>query len=233
MPEFIELDGALENVELFCTKIDGTKYDFNRFSLPLKFIAKIRNYEITLDETIKDQTKLEILINKLNEYNPRNSKKVKEKERVLESAKTLSDARDEIINLFEKGIFPYEGNLFKTKEKEESDEELDENKFFKDIEKESKDINYELLEKYFKYSAPTALAKELFRTKNKNKNNDLVNSIMVKWSILKDEFEKMSEDEKEIEQPDKVLKMVKEIIEFNKKNSVRTRLKNINTKPNA
>ena len=40
---------------------------------------------------------------------------------------------------------------------------------------------------------------------------------MVKWSILKDEFEKISEDEKEIEQPDKVLKIVKEIIEFNKK----------------
>ena len=56
---------------------------------------------------------------------------------------------------------------------------------------------------------------------------------MVKWSILRDELEKMSEDEKEIEQPDKVLKIVKEISEFNKKNSVRTRLKNINTKPNA
>ena len=40
---------------------------------------------------------------------------------------------------------------------------------------------------------------------------------MVKWSILRDEFEKMSEDEKEIEQPDKVLKIVKEISEFNKK----------------
>ena len=90
-----------------------------------------------------------------------------------------------------------------------------------------------MLEKYFKYSAPTASTKELFRTKNKNKSNDLVNSIMVKWSILRDEFEKMSEDEKEIEQPDKVLKIVKKISEFNKKNSVRTRLKNINTKPNA
>ena len=33
----------------------------------------------------------------------------------------MSDARDEVINLFEKGIFPYKGNLFKTKEKEESD----------------------------------------------------------------------------------------------------------------
>ena len=74
-----------------------------------------------------------------------------------------------------------------------------------------------MFEKYFKYSAPDVLAKELFRTKKNKKNNDSANSIMVKWSILKDEFEKMSEDKKEIEQPDKVLKIVKEIIEFNKK----------------
>ena len=129
----------------------------------------------------------------------------------------MSDAREEVINLFEKGIFPYKGNLFKTKEKEELDEELDENKFFEYIEKESEDIYCELLENYFKYSAPTVLANELFRTKNNKKNNHLLKSIMVKWSILKDEFEKISEDEKEIEQPDKVLKIVKEIIEFNKK----------------
>ena len=39
--KFIELDGALEKVELVCTKTDGTKYEFNRFFLPLKFIEKI------------------------------------------------------------------------------------------------------------------------------------------------------------------------------------------------
>ena len=116
LSEFKKIDETLDNAELVCTKTDGTKYDFNRFSLPLKFIAKIHNYKITLDEAIKDQTKLEILINKLNEYNPRNSKKVKEKERVLESAKKLSDARDEIINLIDLLIFLYK-DLFKTKEK--------------------------------------------------------------------------------------------------------------------
>ena len=44
-------------------------------------------------------------------------KKVKEKNRVLESARKLSGVRDEIINLFEKGIFPYKDNVFKIKEK--------------------------------------------------------------------------------------------------------------------
>ena len=34
----------------------------------------------------------------------------------------MSDARDNIINLFEKGPFPYKGNVFKTKEKESKKE---------------------------------------------------------------------------------------------------------------
>ena len=49
--------------------------NMNRFLLPLKFIGKIHNYEITLDEAINYQTELKILINKVNnDYNPRNSK---------------------------------------------------------------------------------------------------------------------------------------------------------------
>ena len=134
MPKFIKLDGELENVELVRRKTDGTKYDFNRFSLPLKFIGKIYNYEITLNEAIEKQAKLKELINKLNNYGPRNLEKIEEKNRVLESARKSSDARDEIITFFEKGIFSYKDNTFKTKEKEESkeeeEEELDENKFF-------------------------------------------------------------------------------------------------------
>ena len=44
----------------------------------------------------------------------------------------------------------------------------------------------------------------------------LVEEIKNRWSILKDEIKKMSEDEKEIEKPDKILKIVKEILDFNK-----------------
>ena len=67
-----KIDAKLDTAELFCTKTDGTKYDFNTFALPLKFVEKIHNYEITLDETIKNQTKFKTLINKLNnDYNPR------------------------------------------------------------------------------------------------------------------------------------------------------------------
>ena len=105
MSEFKKIDDTLDNAELVCTKTDGTKFDLNRFSLPLKFIEEIYNRKITLNEAINNQTELTILINNLNnDYSPRITKKAKEKKGVLESAKELSDARDEIIYLFEKEI---------------------------------------------------------------------------------------------------------------------------------
>ena len=103
LSKFRKIDETLDNAELVCTKTDGTKYDFNRFLFPLKFIEKIHNYEITLDEARNYQTELRILINKLNnDYNPRNPKTAEEKNNVLESARKLLDARKGIISFFEK-----------------------------------------------------------------------------------------------------------------------------------
>ena len=187
MPIFRKIDRTLDKAELVCTKGDGTKYDFNHFALPLAFIEKIRNYEITLDEAIDDQTKLKTLINKLNNnYNPWISKNINEKNRVLESARKFSDARDDIIGLFEEGIFPYKDNAFKTKE-EESEEESektklekikdDYKKFIKYIENESRGIKYDLFKDYFDFVVPSALVKKLYETKDEKKNNELVKKI--------------------------------------------------------
>ena len=52
--------------------MDGTKYDFNRFSSPFKFVEKIYNYKITLDEAMDDQEKLEKLIIRLKNYKAKN-----------------------------------------------------------------------------------------------------------------------------------------------------------------
>ena len=80
MPTFKKIDSTLDKTEPVWTKTDGTKYDVNHFALPLKFIEKVHNYVITLDEAIEDQTELKILRNKLNnDYNPKLSKKSKRK----------------------------------------------------------------------------------------------------------------------------------------------------------
>ena len=129
-----------------------------------------------------------------------------------------------LLIFFKKGTFPYKDNAFKTKE-EESEEESEENKlekikddykkFMKYIEDESKEINYELFENYFKFVAPTALTKT-YEMKNKKENDKLVKVIKSGLIDLKDEIEKVSKKETENENPDKILKIVEEILEFNK-----------------
>ena len=74
---------------------------------------------------------------------------------------------------------------------------------------------------YFNFVVPSALVKQLDETKNKKKNNKLVNVIKSGLSDLKNKIEKMSEEEIENEQPDKILKIVEEIPEFNKQNRLR------------
>ena len=59
------------------------------------------------------------------------------------------------------------------------------------------------------------MAKKLFEIKDKKKNNDFVEEIKNRWSKLKDEIKKMSEDEKENKKPDKILKIFEEILNFN------------------
>ena len=91
--EVKKIDAKLDTAELVCTKTDGTKYNFNIFALPLKFIEKIHNYEITLDEAMDVQEKLEKLISRLEKCNVKKFKNIDEKNKVLKSAVELFYAR--------------------------------------------------------------------------------------------------------------------------------------------
>ena len=70
--------------------------------------------------------------------------------KVLESAVKLFDARRDIIGFFQKGIFFFKGNVFKTKE-EKSEETKEEfiNNSHTFIEKKSKDISNDLFKTFF------------------------------------------------------------------------------------
>ena len=92
------------------------KLNTNLIFLHLQFARKIHNYEITLNEAIDDQEKLENLIIRLENYKPRNRRKKEEKDKVLESARKLLYARNDIINAFDKKKFPYKDSESKTKD---------------------------------------------------------------------------------------------------------------------
>ena len=75
-----------------------------------------------------------------------------------------------------------------------------------------------LFKKYFYYDAPSFLVKELYKIKNKEKNNVFVNITDSGLKDLKEEIKVMSEKEKENEKPDEIVKIVEEILQFNKQN---------------
>ena len=70
---------------------------------------------------------------------------------------------------------------------------------------------------YFKFESPTALTEQLYKIKNKNKNDELVNVMKSGLIDLKDEIEKMSKEEKKIKKPNEIVNIVEEILEFNRK----------------
>ena len=158
-----------------------------------------------------------ILLNKLKNYNPTSLENITAKEETLSTAEKFLSNKQEVINAFKTGIFPYiDGSQTKKESEEESDEKLDENKFFKYIENQSKSIDYDLFKTHFNVIAPTVLAKTLFETKNKKNNNDLVNVSNSELIDLKEEITNMSEEGKKIEKPNDIIKLVAEILEFTK-----------------
>ena len=91
-----------------------------------------------------------------------------------------------LLFFFEKGTFPYKGNVFKTKEEkseeesedeseEESEEERRVKKFIKYIENKSKGIKYDLFKKHFCFVVPSALVIQLYEIKKKKKNDSRYN----------------------------------------------------------
>ena len=121
-----------------------------------------------------------------------NKKKKQEKNNVLKSAGDLFNVREDIIGFFQKGIFPFKGNVFKTKEeiKEKTKEEIERfiNNSINLIERESKGINNDLCKKHFDFATPIDLAKNIFETKDANKNVELAEEIKNRWSNSKDKI---------------------------------------------
>ena len=69
------------------------------------------------------------------------------------------------------------------------------------------------------------MIKNLYQINDKEKNNELVNVINSGLKDLTEEIEKMSNKEKEIEEPDVIVETVEEILRFNKQKQQRQGIK--------
>ena len=102
----------------------------------------------------------------------------------------------------------------------------------KQIIDEETDTNEELFKKYLKFQTPSDMLMYLKKTNDKEKNNELVSLINSRLKDFKDEIKKVPEKEKEIEDRELIVKIVEEILKFNKQKQEGQGIK-ILTKPNA
>ena len=200
-----------------CVKTDGTNFNFNKFNISLDLASNIYRNKKSLKVAENKQHEIKLLLNKLRKYNPTKAKKIKAREETLSAAEKLLNNKQDVIDAFKTGIFPYKESQIKEESKEKSEEESEKEseeeseeeskeleekmkgdfkKFIEYIDKESKDKNHDLFKEHFDFVVHSALAKKLYETQDKKKNNNLVKLIKTRWSDLKDEIEKMSEDVK-------------------------------------
>ena len=86
------------------------------------------------------------------------------------------------------------------------------------IEEEEENINMELFQKYFCFTKPSLMLKVLKNVEDKEKNHDFVGLIKSSLTEFKDNIKWISEDEKRIEQSDRKVDIIEEIIDFNEQN---------------
>ena len=101
----------------------------------------------------------------------------------------------------------------------EKEEEISNaNKFNNCVNKQETSINKELFKNHFSFQTPSALLKGLYKTNDEEKNRLLVDVINSGLKDLKEEIKKMYEKEKEIEDPELIVKIVEKILRFYKQN---------------
>ena len=109
-----------------------------------------------------------------------------------------------------------QGEQEEQEEKQQEETISEVNKFNERINKQETDINLELFKKHFNFQRPSDIFNYLNNINDIEKNSKLVNVIISGLKDLKKEIKKMSEEVRKTEKPDKILKIVEEILRLYK-----------------
>ena len=112
-----------------CVKTDGTIFNFNQFKNSIDLASNIYRDNKLVKDAENEQHDIKVLLNKLRNYNPTKPKKIKVKQETLSAAENFLNNRQEVIDAFKRGIFPYiDGFQIKEESEEESEEKSQKNK---------------------------------------------------------------------------------------------------------
>ena len=160
----------------------------------------------------------------LDKYSPKDSKYIEAKNKLLNNTTNFFRGREKIIEGFKNGIFPLnyddvieEQARYKEEEKNIRNKNglIDYKKLERLIDFKKRDISDELVRMHFLVQDLGVLLKKTKKLKNNpDKNRIQVNLINSGLKDLKKEIEDKSE--KEIENPNKIVDVIENILEFNR-----------------
>ena len=112
-----------------CVKTDGTIFNFNQFKNSIDLASNIYRDNKLVKDAENEQHDIKVLLNKLRNYNPTKPKKIKVKQETLSAAEKILNNKQEVIDAFKRGTFPYiDGFQIKEESEEESEEKRKKNK---------------------------------------------------------------------------------------------------------
>ena len=175
---------------------------------------------MAIDEAESKQEEFDGMLGILSKYTPRDSKYIETKNKLLDNAKNFYEGREKIIKGFKDRIFPLKyDDEFEEEEKNIRNESglIDYKKFLKLIYLKQGDISDALVRKHFLVQDLGELLEKLKKLKNNPEKNKIrVNLINSGLRDLKEEIEDMSEEEKETKNPNEIVDIVENILEFNR-----------------
>ena len=83
------------------------------------------------------------------------------------------------------------------------------------ISREETGINSELFRNHFNFQRPSEILKVVCNTNDKKKNSNLMNKIKRRLSDLEKEIKEMGDDEKRVEETDRIVNIVEKILREN------------------
>ena len=193
-------------------------YDFSNYKTFKELFRYLYYKKMSVNDAEMEQSEFDAKLNALNKYSPKGEKYFKTKNKLLNNAENFYKGIKKIIEGFKKGIFLLKSDgEFEQQTSEESGAAA----FNEGVKIKEADINNELLKYFFtfeklnKIESPSDMLQYLYMAKDRKENTNLVKSLNKALKDLEEEIVNMSDEEKKSKKPEKIVEIVKEILNFN------------------
>ena len=176
---FEEIRDIQKNVDykkLIIRRGNKVTYDFSSYKTFNESYSDLYYKKMTINDAEMRQNEFNSITGALNNFFPKDQKYKKAKNSLLNNVNNFYEGRKKIIEGFKKEICPLKSDNNDEFEQQQTSK-TDANAFNEWINKKETDINKELSEEYFNFQRPSSMLKFLYKTNDREKNDELISII--------------------------------------------------------